>query len=712
MAKLAITKGTTDVTVYLFIQDSSVTTGAGLTGLVYNSASLVAYYVRPLGSATAITLATQTVTGAHSDGGFVEVSSANMPGIYRLDLPDAVCASGVNSAVVMLKGATNMAPVALEVQLTSYDPNDAVRMGLTALPNAAADAAGGLPISDAGGLDMDNIGADTDTLLTRLSAARAGYLDNINNAALATTAAQTGDSFARIGATGSGLTSLAQASAYTATRAGYLDNINNAALQTTVAQTGDSFARIGATGSGLTSLAAAATALSNATWTDARAGYLDNINNTALSSLTAPIRTGTAQAGAATTITLDAGASATDNFYRGLMVLITGNTGAGQARMITAYTGSTKVATVAAWATNPDNTSTFALLPWGNIRIANAIGTGGITTASFAAGAIDAAAIAADAIGASELAADAVTEIQNGLATAAALATAQTDLDTLTGTDGVTLATSQPNYAPNTTTPPTAAAIADQVWDETMADHLGAGSTGAALNAAGSAGDPWTTTLPGSYTGSQAGKMLSDIITDTNELQGDWVNAGRLDAILDTIAADVVNLDGAAMRGTDSAATATALATAQADLDTITGTDGVTLATLQANYAPATAASLATAQTDLDTITGSDGVTLATTQANYAPATAASVAALNDLSAAQVNAEVVDVLRTDTIPDSYAADGAQPTIAQAILAINQFLMERAVSSTTVTVKKPDGSTTAMTLTLNDATTPTSITRAS
>lgn len=37
----------------------------------------------------------------------------------------------------------------------SFDPTDSVRMGVTALPNAAADAAGGLPVSDAGGLDLD-----------------------------------------------------------------------------------------------------------------------------------------------------------------------------------------------------------------------------------------------------------------------------------------------------------------------------------------------------------------------------------------------------------------------------------------------------------------------------------------------------------------------------------------------------------------------------
>jgi hypothetical protein len=87
------------------------------------------------------------------------------------------------------------------------------------------------------------------------------------------------------------------------------------------------------------------------------------------------------------------------------------------------------------------------------------------------------------------------------------------------------------------------------------------------------------------------------------------------------------------------------------------------------------------------------------------------IAALNNLSAAQVNAEVVDVLRTDLIPDSYAADGAQPTFAQAVLTILQVLTEKSVSGTTVTVNKPDGTTAALTLTLNDGTTPAAITRA-
>jgi hypothetical protein len=119
MAKLTIEKGATNVTLPIFVPDSSSSTGAGLTGLAYNTSGLTCYYLRPGSAATALSLATQTVTGAHSDGGFVEVDSTNMPGIYRLDISDAICATGVRSAVIYLHGATNMAPVKLEIDLQS-----------------------------------------------------------------------------------------------------------------------------------------------------------------------------------------------------------------------------------------------------------------------------------------------------------------------------------------------------------------------------------------------------------------------------------------------------------------------------------------------------------------------------------------------------------------------------------------------------------------
>lgn len=72
---------------------------------------------------------------------------------------------------------------------------------------------------------------------------------------------------------------------------------------------------------------------------------------------------GTAEAGAATTVTLQAGrVLAIDNVYNGHWVVIVGGLGTGQARKITGYVGSTRVATVSVWGTNPDNTSQYVLM--------------------------------------------------------------------------------------------------------------------------------------------------------------------------------------------------------------------------------------------------------------------------------------------------------------------------------------------------------------
>lgn len=114
-----------------------------------------------------------------------------------------------------------------------------------------------------------------------------------------------------------------------------------------------------------------------------------------------------------------------------------------------------------------------------------------------------------------------LTGSNTALATGTAQSTAQSDLDTLTGADGATLATLQPNYAPNTTAPPTVGAIRTEL--ET------------------------------------AGGNLALILEDTGT----------------TLPSTLSGL-----------ATGAALTTAQSDLDAITGSDGVTLATSQPNYAP------------------------------------------------------------------------------------------------------------------------------
>ena len=61
----------------------------------------------------------------------------------------------------------------------AMDLDDAVRGGMTALPNAAADAAGGLPISDVGGLDLDTLLGTTSVPTT------------LQNTTIATLASQT-----------------------------------------------------------------------------------------------------------------------------------------------------------------------------------------------------------------------------------------------------------------------------------------------------------------------------------------------------------------------------------------------------------------------------------------------------------------------------------------------------------------------------------------
>jgi len=85
-------------------------------------------------------------------------------------------------------------------------------------------------------------------------------------------------------------------------------------------------------------------------------------------------------------------------------------------------------------------------------------------------------------------------------------------------------------------------------------------------------------------------------------------------------------------------------------------------------------------------------------------ATSSSIAALNDIS-------VADVLTTQ-MTEAYAADGTAPTLAQALFLIQQVLTEFGITGTTLTAKKLDGSTTAATFTLDDASNPSSITRAS
>ena len=79
-----------------------------------------------------------------------------------------------------------------------------------------------------------------------------------------------------------------------------------------------------------------------------------------------------------------------------------------------------------------------------------------------------------------------------------------------------------------------------------------------------------------------------------------------------------------------------------------------------------------------------------------------SIAALNNVSVAQ--------FFTTQMTENYAASGVAPTLAEAIFAIHQHLMNFVISGTTRTVRRLDGTTTAFTETLNAPSNATGLTK--
>lgn len=96
-------------------------------------------------------------------------------GRYYADLTQAAVATAGDIVETRYKSANTAESPGDSVQVVAFDPADAVRLGLSSLPNAAADAAGGLPISDAGGLDLDTRLNRLDATLTDRTLAAAAY---------------------------------------------------------------------------------------------------------------------------------------------------------------------------------------------------------------------------------------------------------------------------------------------------------------------------------------------------------------------------------------------------------------------------------------------------------------------------------------------------------------------------------------------------------
>ncbi len=82
--------------------------------------------------------------------------------------------------------------------------------------------------------------------------------------------------------------------------------------------------------------------------------------------------------------------------------------------------------------------------------------------------------------------------------------------------------------------------VEDAVWDAALADHDDPASTGEALAGAGAAGDPWVTALPGAYAPGTAGDLLGNRLNDTiTSREAAGAAAAAVAGLNDPSAADV-----------------------------------------------------------------------------------------------------------------------------------------------------------------------------
>lgn len=194
--KEIIERGATSVIRHVFIQNSGETDGSGLTALAHDTASLAGLYIRDGGTLATLTFETIAALGTYAaptSNAHIRIKllhDTNAPGMYELQFHnDWFNATGDKRTLTgMLFGAANMAALPFEFQLS--DPVRGVGSP-TALPNAAADAAHGLPVSDAGGLDLDTQLAHLDADITSRSDGTGVTLHGDYDAAKA--AAQAGD---------------------------------------------------------------------------------------------------------------------------------------------------------------------------------------------------------------------------------------------------------------------------------------------------------------------------------------------------------------------------------------------------------------------------------------------------------------------------------------------------------------------------------------
>ncbi len=142
--KAQLVKGSTSVILTVFIQDASSTTGAGL-GSLDQTSSIVGGYVRMGGTGVALAVdqnvTTEGTYEAPSTAAQVRIGTpANMrTGTYELHFHNDLFATGADILTITLGGATDMADIVIEVQLTGSDLNTTEAIRDAAIADAVWD---------------------------------------------------------------------------------------------------------------------------------------------------------------------------------------------------------------------------------------------------------------------------------------------------------------------------------------------------------------------------------------------------------------------------------------------------------------------------------------------------------------------------------------------------------------------------------------------
>ena len=118
---ITIAPGSTSQSIELYL---------GATGLTASTSGLSARYNRTRTASVSIPLVARTIAQAWTSGGFAEVDATNMPGVYRLDVPDAALAAGADDVTIVVRGASGTNGAVMTVKLSSG--------GLTSAQTASA----------------------------------------------------------------------------------------------------------------------------------------------------------------------------------------------------------------------------------------------------------------------------------------------------------------------------------------------------------------------------------------------------------------------------------------------------------------------------------------------------------------------------------------------------------------------------------------------